>query len=497
MMFEFGDEEPYYTLYDYPVYNDDDDSMDNYVDEYETSHGHLHQQITAELEKKERENFQNAQQNLLSHVRVSVDEVSRVTGTLYDEQRYSDVTLAVGDRRFHAHRLVLSAWSDVFKTMLCNLSCRTTNLKCQDLVEEECCEEFFGDFLKFLYTASVDLTKENVLPLALLADKYLVKELRELCDEFIRDKQNDAQEVVTFIRSALKLGMHETVEVCLQSLLCNFSFLKPDQLLSLKGEHLIYLLDSGPRLMVDDEFTLFKKIEPWLDQCQSEDTLLSIIKLIRFPYMNALQLKKATETPAFRRAQEMMPDILLKSWQQQALYKEGSLDDLPEDFPWPRLYLNPSDEARFPDQKCISTRDQPMNEPIAVHIDGSSYCHTCLAWEGKRIGQKHFFKQASTFRCLIKLTQSPDSPNEVNFQINTYYEDSRKILHLGVRALVHGATVPIYFSKCLPLLPSITPYIGKVTSRDTQFTFPIGISDPEIMTLHVTIILEDEDEKTT
>eukprot|EP00057_Strongylocentrotus_purpuratus_P002869 XP_003725408.1 PREDICTED: kelch-like protein 41b [Strongylocentrotus purpuratus] len=441
----------------------------------------------------------NAQQNLLSNVRVSVDAVSRATGTLYDEQRYSDVTLVVGDRRFHAHRLVLSAWSDVFKTMLCNSSWHSHDTtgqptsKCQDLVEEECCEEFFGDFLKFLYTASVDLTKGNVLPLALLADKYLVKELRELCDEFIRDNQNDAQEVVTFIRSALKFGMREIVKVCLQSLLCNFSVLTPDQLLSLESEHLISLLGSGPRLMVDDEFTLFKKIEPWLDQCQSGDTLLSIIKLIRFPYMNALQLKKARETPAFRRAQEMMPDILLISWQQQALYKEGSLDDLPEDFPWPRLYLNSNDEARFTDQKVCSSPDQPKNKPIKVRIDGKRNHQECVSWKGKRIGEKYFFKQGYNFKFLIKLNRSPDSPSEVNVHMIYTSEDSHKRLHLGVRAQVDGGKEPFYFSECLP--PAPPPY--EITSGNTQFTFPTGISNPEIMTFHVAVIVEDEDEKTT
>lgn len=449
-------------------------------------------------------------------MRVSVDEISRVTGTLYDEQRYSDVTLVVGERRFHAHRLVLSAWSDVFKTMLCNSSWRphddkretdTTGqptIKCQDLVEEECCEDVFGDFLKFLYTASVNLTKCNVLPLALLADKYLVKELRELCDEFIRDKQNHAQEVVTFIHLASQFCMRETVEMCLQSLLCNFSVLTPDQLLSLESEHLIYLLDSGPRLMVDDEFTLFKKIEPWLDQCQRGDTFLSIIKLIHFPYMTALQLKKARETPAFRRAQEMMPDILLKSWQQQALYKEGCLEDLPEDFPWPRLYLNSNDEARFTDKKVCSSRDQPKIEPIKVRFVETGVesryhqMHSCVPWESKRLGQKHFFKHASTFMFHLKLTRSPDSPSEVIVQIETN-EDTHivKRLHLGVRAQVHGGKEPFYFSKCLPSAPplDLVPY-KRITSRDTQFIFPTGISNPERMTFHVAVILEDANVKT-
>ncbi|XP_030846839.1 uncharacterized protein LOC105442201 [Strongylocentrotus purpuratus] len=492
--FDDSDDEPYGAVYDYNDDDDDEYDSDDYEDEYETSNRHVHTLFIFS---------QNAQQNLLSHVRVGVDAVSRATGTLYDEQRYSDVTLVVGDQRFHAHRLVLSAWSDVFKTMLCNSSWQSHDTtgqptsKCQDLVEEECCEEVFGNFLKFLYTASVDLTKGNVLPLALLADKYLVKELRELCDEFIREKQNDAQEVVTFIHLASQFGMHETVEMCLQSLLCNFSVLTPDQLLSLKGEHLISLFDSGPRLMVDDEFTLFKKIEPWLDQCQSGDTLLSIIKLIRFPYMNALQLKKARETPAFRRAQEMMPDILLKSWQQQALYKEGNLEDLPEDFPWPRLYLNSNDKARFTDKKVCSSHDQPKNEPIEVRIDGSRKHHSCVSWKGKRIGQKQFFKlQASAFSFFMEVIRSPDSPSEVIVQIDPH-DLLQKRIHLGVRAQVHGGKKPFYFSKCLHPAPPITPYQRKVTSRDTQFTFPTGISNPKKMTLHVTVIFEDEDEKTT
>nr|XP_054767533.1 uncharacterized protein LOC129274813 [Lytechinus pictus] len=447
---------------------------------------------------------QNAQQNLLRQVRISEDALCRATGTLYGNQRYSDVTLVLGTRSFHAHRLVLSAWSDVFKTMFCNSSwqpnvdeLRTdTNgqprPQCQDLVEEEYCEDHFGDFIKFLYTASADLTKDNVLPLTLLSDKYLVKELRELCDEFIREIQNDVSEVVNFIHSAAVFGMSETVELCLNSLRCNFSVLTSDQLLSLESGHLRSLLDSGPNLMVDDEYTLYKKIEPWLDQCQSGETLLSIMKLIRFPYMNALQLRKVRETPSFCRAQVMMPELLRESWQHQALYNEENHEDLPENFPWPRLYLDSNDASSVDGYSS----DQPDKAAIEVQNGGLTH-YKCVLWNGKRIGQHQIFKKES-FTLLIKITRIPYSPRRVNVKIVANVNPNKRV-HWGVRADDCDGEDSFFFSKCLPPVQAadVQPLYHSAYSYSSasmgniQFILPYSTSQSARRKFYVTAVIED------
>ncbi|XP_041478862.1 uncharacterized protein LOC121426576 [Lytechinus variegatus] len=447
----------------------------------------------------------NAKQNLLRQVRISEDGLCRATGTLYGNQRYSDVTLVIGTRRFHAHRLVLSAWSDVFKTMFCNSSwqpnvdeLRTdTNgqprPQCQDLVEEQYCEDHFGEFIKFLYTASADLSKDNVLPLGLLADKYLVKELRELCDEFILEIQNDVSEVLNLIHSAAVFGMSETVELCLNSLRCNFSVLTSDQILSLESGHLRSLLDSGPNLMVDDEYTLYKKIEPWLDQCQSGETLLSIMKLIRFPYMNALQLRKVRETPSFCRAQVMMPELPRESWQHQALYNEENYEDLPENFPWPRLYLDSNDASSFDGYSS----DQPSQSAIKVRI-GELTHDKCVSWIGKRLGQHQIFKKGSS-RLNIKITRIPGSSRRVNVEIGTDMNSNKRV-HLGVRADDCDRGDPFFFSKCLPPVQAAgvhpSPYhstysYSSTSKRNAQFILPNSTSHSATWRFYVTAVIED------
>ncbi|XP_063964885.1 uncharacterized protein LOC129274811 isoform X1 [Lytechinus pictus] len=485
----------------------DDDEYSEIYEKFVLQH-RLEQAAEEQKFRKDRENFQNAQENLLRQVRISEDGLCRATGTLYGNQRYSDVTLVLGTRRFHAHRLVLCAWSDVFKTMFCNSSWQPNvdefrtdkngqpRPKCQDLVEEEYCEEHFGDFIKFLYTASANLTKDNVLPLALLADKYLVKELRELCDEFIREIQNDVSEVVNFIHSAAVFGMSETVELCLKGLRCNFSVLTSDQLLSLESGHLRSLLDSGPNLMVDDEYTLYKKIEPWLDQCQSGETLLSIMKLIRFPYMNALQLRKVRETPSFCRAQVMMPELLRESWQHQALYNEENHEDLPENFPWPRLYLDSNDASSFDGYSS----DQPNKAAIEVRIGGGLTREKFVSWNGKRIGQHQIFKKES-FTLFINITRIPYSPRRVNVEIGADVNSSKRV-HLGVRADDCDGGDSFLFSKCLPPVQAAgvqpshyhSAYSYSYSSasiRNTQFILPNSTSQSATWRFYVTAVIED------
>jgi len=59
---------------------------------------------------------------------------------------------------------------------------------CQEveLHEEPECQRVFSTFVKFLYTCHVPLTPETALPMLVLADKYNVVDLREVCIRYAR-----------------------------------------------------------------------------------------------------------------------------------------------------------------------------------------------------------------------------------------------------------------------------------------------------------------------
>jgi len=55
-----------------------------------------------------------------------------------------------------------------------------------ELHEEPECQPVFSAFLEFIYTCHVTLNPDSTLPLLVLADKYNVDDLRDVCVRFAR-----------------------------------------------------------------------------------------------------------------------------------------------------------------------------------------------------------------------------------------------------------------------------------------------------------------------
>ena len=448
--------------------------------------------------------FQIARNSLLEETLHNFANLDKVTGKLFNNQRYSDIVLVVGSRKFYAHRMILSAWSDVFKTMLCDPTWQPNNdvpepetkgshqhIQ-QDLIEEEQCAEVFEGFLKFLYCSSVSLTTENVLPLCRLADKYLVTDLRELCLKYIRDKQDDLDAALYLFQSASDLKMPRVVESCLEILQTKFNLLTGQQLQRLDSKSLVALLDSGLRVLVDDEFTVFKKVEPWLHQRQDNDAFIRVINLIRFPYMNATQLKKTTESSVILRAFELIPDLELKFWQLQSLYKEGNVDKLPEEFPCPRMYFYGYKHA-LPKTQQNQGRSSRTKMAGCTEVQISDHrgrrLESCRAWFGREVDGKQVFElKDSSF--TFKVTKSTQNKHEADIEMSSITTLKRK-QHIAME--VDVAKRPCQYFRAI--LQENTENSG---SEDKSFccTASSGIQPfPDKFRLRVSAIIEPEETK--
>jgi hypothetical protein len=108
------------------------------------------------------------------------------SAALFDKPEMSDIRLRVHptDKVFHAHRAILSAASEVFATMLGGSWAES---KCDELVlhEELDCANVFDIFLYFIYSGSVAIRDDYVVPLFLLAGKYDVRSLGDECAKLI------------------------------------------------------------------------------------------------------------------------------------------------------------------------------------------------------------------------------------------------------------------------------------------------------------------------
>ncbi|KAG2426683.1 hypothetical protein HXX76_012993 [Chlamydomonas incerta] len=98
-------------------------------------------------------------------------------GALLDAQpdRTSDVTICVGERRFHVHRAILSARCDYFRQRLADdgfADARAAELELPDADADT-----FALLLRWLYTGAADIPSDQARGVAELADRLLFSEL--------------------------------------------------------------------------------------------------------------------------------------------------------------------------------------------------------------------------------------------------------------------------------------------------------------------------------
>ncbi|XP_049870176.1 speckle-type POZ protein isoform X1 [Pectinophora gossypiella] len=101
-------------------------------------------------------------------------------GALFDNERFSDVTLAVGGREFQAHKAILAARSPVFAAMFEHeMEERKRNRV--DITDVD--HEVLREMLRFIYTGRAPNLDKMADDLLAAADKYALERLKVMCEE--------------------------------------------------------------------------------------------------------------------------------------------------------------------------------------------------------------------------------------------------------------------------------------------------------------------------
>ncbi|XP_014780554.1 BTB/POZ domain-containing protein 17 isoform X1 [Octopus bimaculoides] len=222
--------------------------------------------------------------------------------SLYSDPELSDVQLVVGKKVFLVHKLILSMCSDVFKTMLTNPQWPESYKDRIVLKEEPECIQVFQDFMKYIYTGTIHLTHESVLPVLTLADKYGITDLTEVCVDFMCNHcmmTGSSTSAVSWLQYSVMCGHKEVEKSCLQFISMNFQkIISAPDFSAMSVDFLVTFLKSSD-LIIHDEHTLFLGLKKWI-LLQSEKTghneesvkqlVLQTIPYIRFPLIRLSQL---------------------------------------------------------------------------------------------------------------------------------------------------------------------------------------------------------------
>uniref|UniRef100_T1J0N0 BTB domain-containing protein n=1 Tax=Strigamia maritima TaxID=126957 RepID=T1J0N0_STRMM len=242
--------------------------------------------------------------------------------SLYAERLLSDITLIVGGRQFPAHRLILCASSDVFQVMLMNPNWTESQETTVNLQEDPACISTFGDFLKYLYTGKIHINHYTVLPLLTLADKYNVRDLINLCIDYMCQHIVSAaacNQLISWLQYTLNCGHDRVGQDCHNFIKWNFQMVTDtEDLISLETDVLISFLTECD-LVIHDEFALYSCVAKWLAAQEQklklrEDTsnieeqfkalVTEVMLYIRFPMMSPRQLAELLLYPLTIRFKE-------------------------------------------------------------------------------------------------------------------------------------------------------------------------------------------------
>ncbi|KAL1132271.1 hypothetical protein AAG570_010228 [Ranatra chinensis] len=222
----------------------------------------------------------------------------------------NDICLVVGGVEYPAHRLILCASSEVFQVMLMNPQWSESHESRIVLQETPACAAIFGEFLRYFYTGQIRINHLIITPLLTLADKYNVKDLTNLCVEYMCAHIAHAStnnQLITWFQYALSLGHHKVAAACQSFLKWNFEMVAERSDFGNCNPDILSKLLQQNDLVVNNEMTLYKDvqhqnmIEDGMSEAQVEVYMESLVQEVmshvRFPMMSPRQLAELLLSP--------------------------------------------------------------------------------------------------------------------------------------------------------------------------------------------------------
>jgi BTB/POZ domain-containing protein 17 len=200
---------------------------------------------------------------------------------LYASHLLSDINLVVGKNQYPAHRVILSASSEVFQCMLLNPQWQESKESVIHLVEDPKSCQVFPQFLKYLYTGQVRVSIETAMPLLSLADKYNIKDLIVLCRNYMSQNIAIAGSkgfLISWLQYTLSFQYHSSLTYELKNFLrLNIELVGYSRDFSdIDPNNLVVLLQQND-LVIKNEAALFDIVERYLmtkkEQIEHEESL--------------------------------------------------------------------------------------------------------------------------------------------------------------------------------------------------------------------------------
>ncbi|XP_053390794.1 BTB/POZ domain-containing protein 17-like [Mercenaria mercenaria] len=354
-----------------------------------------------------------------------------------NSDRLSDITLVVGGRKFYAHKLILVRASDVFERMLTG-DWSETGKKELELIEEQMCVGVFPRFLKFLYSCNIKLNLENSLPVLVLADKYNISDLQNVCISFacahIIPKLQLKDVFYVWFQYATKCYHRRLVHSCIKAMAEKMDEIMGSiewerEWISLEKDQLIEFLDSSD-LKVKDEFELWNAVVKWLSATSPskrvhllEENLKDILPYIRFPMMTAEQIHEVENSDVAKLYPNHLHKYLMLAYKFHAL--PLSMRGCLKEFNGQSFLLRNYSDLRWDCRFVVSNYSACLKgEEKGIRFTTRSLSYPSQTWDWElKIYPKGISTTSDDFRVVLYSNLILDQPRPMEYLLSLVSRD--------------------------------------------------------------------------
>ena len=245
----------------------------------------------------------------------------------WEEDRYLDVNLCVGDRKIAVHRLVLCGLSDYFKKLF-----EIDGQDSSDIVMKDVDFDCLYFLVQYAYTGSIEINQTNVLGLLHSANYFQVTAVKSVCEKFFME-QISTDSCINLIILADKHDLDSLSNTCIRFLGEEFEKIcTKDKFLELPMNVLIELLRSNdlvvlrhkmPLLHGNLELSLFRGVLRYISLSQfRSQNMVELLKSIRFPFIPKDEVTSELKKWPNLEEHNFIQDIL-------NMYEKGNMSKMP------------------------------------------------------------------------------------------------------------------------------------------------------------------------
>ena len=200
---------------------------------------------------------------------------------LRNNDSFCDVTIAVKDKEFKAHRAVLAAASPFFLTLLTS-DMKESNEQLIKVELEETTETVMEDALKYLYTGNVTVVEERAHNLIATANFLLLPSLKTMAGNVLKETVTTENCVFNYY-FAEKYECVELKEKCCEVIKSKFcTVMETEDFLNLDMKQVMEWMSSDD-VIVNSEEDVFKGIVKWVshNKRDRENHFLELLSQVR------------------------------------------------------------------------------------------------------------------------------------------------------------------------------------------------------------------------